>query len=118
MSAYLALGTRVWISVTNKVAKGTFSLDTRSSTRSSASPPAGTRLLCACDAGNLQVLRHVWTDTYPRPSSWEESCIVVTDDGGDHPGSAYLGKGRICICGPMSTMEMSKGVFISSSSSL
>ncbi|RLN22088.1 hypothetical protein C2845_PM07G40210 [Panicum miliaceum] len=73
---------------------------------------AGTRLLCACDVDNLQVVRHVWTDTYPRP--WEERII---SDGGhppsepskprDMPSLAYLGKGRICICRPMSTMEPS-----------
>jgi hypothetical protein len=126
MSAYLALGTRVWISLTRK---GTFSFDTEHGTwqregtwllpfegRALYVPELGsvigltaeTRLLCACDVktGTPPVVRYVWRETFPLP--WEE-CI----SDGHHPPSrprdmpslAYLGKGRICICRPMSTTE-------------
>ncbi|RLM92229.1 hypothetical protein C2845_PM08G00380 [Panicum miliaceum] len=76
---------------------------------------AGTRLLCACDVKDdgtlLPVVRHVWT--YLRP--WEEVCIISDHPPSkpsyskprDMPSLAYLGKGRICICRPMSTMEPS-----------
>ncbi|CAL4943665.1 unnamed protein product [Urochloa decumbens] len=132
ISAYLALGTRVWISLTNMADKGTFSLDTKHRTwrkegtwmlpfegRAFYVPElgsvigltTGTRLLCACDVkedGTPPVVRHVWPDTSPRP--WEK-CLI--SDAHDHepskprdmPSLAYLGKGRICICRPMSTME-------------
>ena len=145
MTAYLALGTRVWISLNRKGAfsfdaergtwqregAGTFSFDTERGTwqregawllpfegRALYVPEldsvigltAGTRLLCACDVksgGTPPVVRYVWRETFPLP--WEE-CI---SDGGDRPPSrprdmpslAYLGKGRICICRPMSTTE-------------
>ncbi|CAL5063258.1 unnamed protein product [Urochloa decumbens] len=134
VSAYLALGTRVWISITNLADKGTFSLDTRHGRRTWRKEGAwllpfegraiyvpelgsviglttSTRLLCACDVkddGTPPAVRRVWTDTSPR--AWEE---CVSDGHKGHPPSkprdmpslAYLGKGRICICRPMSTME-------------
>ena len=71
----------------------------------------GTRqLLCACDVKDdgtlLPVVRHVWTDTFPRPCE-EECCSIKSSKPRDMPSLAYLGKDRICICRPMSTMEPS-----------
>ncbi|KAF8686837.1 hypothetical protein HU200_043338 [Digitaria exilis] len=99
ISAYYALGTRVWISVSSKmVDKGTYSLDTAEDGggtwrkegdwvmpfegRAIYVPELGkvigltteARLLCACDVnddGTLPVLvHHVWTDDNPKPRDW------------------------------------------------
>ncbi|TVU02197.1 hypothetical protein EJB05_52340, partial [Eragrostis curvula] len=88
ISAYFAVGTRVWISVTRK---GTFSLDTAANGAgtwrvegtwqlpfegralhvpeldSVIGLTVGSRLLCACDVkiGSRPVIRHVWRETFP-----------------------------------------------------
>ncbi|KAL6905382.1 hypothetical protein ACP4OV_002983 [Aristida adscensionis] len=128
VSAYFAVGTRVWISVTGR---GTFSFDAGEHGRGRGAwrfegpwelpfegralhvpelgaavvvgLAAGTRLLCAChlSPGAQPALRHVWGETHPRPS---EECA-----GGLRPRDmatlAYLGEGRFCICRPMSTRK-------------
>ncbi|KAF8672837.1 hypothetical protein HU200_049170 [Digitaria exilis] len=166
ISAYYALGTRVWISVSSKmVDKGTFSMDTAEQDgggtwqkegdwvmpfegRAIYVPELGkvigltteARLLCACDVNDdgtlpvlvhhvwtddnpkprdwpylpwehksktLPIVRHVWPDTFPRPCELEGFCISSSSEAKprDMPSLAYLGKGRICICRPMSTMK-------------
>jgi hypothetical protein len=89
VSAYFALGTRVWFSVTHK---GTFSLDIEDGCTwrmegtwllpfegralyvaeldSVIGLTAEARLLCACDVktGSLPTVRHVWRETFPLPS--------------------------------------------------
>jgi hypothetical protein len=87
VSAYVAVGTRVWISVTRK---GTFSLDTRTGTWTAEGAwqlpfegrelhvpeidavvglSAGARMLCACDVetGTPPVMRRLWRETLPGP---------------------------------------------------
>ncbi|KAK3154516.1 hypothetical protein QOZ80_2BG0191510 [Eleusine coracana subsp. coracana] len=135
VSAYFALGTRVWISVEDK---GTFSLDTAERGGACCWRTEGTwqlpfqgrglyvpeldsvfgftttageerQFLSACHVktGAPPVMRYLWRDSFPWP--WEE---CVSEDGHrpdtrarDLPSLAYLGKGRFCICRPMSTME-------------
>ncbi|KAL6616768.1 hypothetical protein ACP70R_039038 [Stipagrostis hirtigluma subsp. patula] len=123
VSAYVAVCTRMWISVTHK---GTFSVDVGEhggvwAMEGSWQLPfegralhvpelgsvigltAGTRILCACDvrAGAPPAMRHVWRETLPSP--WEE-CVDGSRPS-DMASLAYLGKGRFCICRPMSTKE-------------
>jgi hypothetical protein len=110
ISAYLALGTRVWISVTHRgTHRGTFSLDIREEEgagwrvegawqlpfegRALHVPELGcvvglaaeTGVLCACEvrSGTPPVVRHVWRETFPWP--WEES--GVGGDGRRRPDS-------------------------------
>jgi len=127
VSAYCAVGTRVWISVTGK---GTFSLDAadeHSATwrtegtwqlpfqgRGLHVPELGSSVigltaddkgfLCACDV-RTGAVRHVWPETFPWP--WEEWVISSgrVSRPRDMPTLAYLGDGRFCICRPMSTMH-------------
>ncbi|KAF8659374.1 hypothetical protein HU200_058585 [Digitaria exilis] len=123
VSAYFAVGTRVWISAARK---GTFSFDGTWRMEGRWELPfegralhvpelgcviglaAGTRLLCAYDfvTGKPPVMRRVWTETCP------EGCIYTSagDESRpsrprDVPSLAYLGNGRFCICRPMSVME-------------
>ncbi|KAL6630643.1 hypothetical protein ACP70R_028494 [Stipagrostis hirtigluma subsp. patula] len=122
ISAYLALGARVWISVTGK---GTFSLDVERGTwrvegswelpldgramfvpelgsviglNLSLGPFRGERCLCALDveAGRPPVLRHVWEETYP------SECLQAGHvPWGDMVSMAYLGNGTFIICRPV-----------------
>jgi hypothetical protein len=128
VSAYFALGTRMWVSM---LKKGTFSFDTCSGTwrkegcwelpfegralyvpelASVVGLATKTGLLCAYDfaAGAPPVMRGVWRETY------SEHCIYDASDRQQQPSKArdmhapslaYLGEGRFCICRPMSVME-------------
>ncbi|KAG0519891.1 hypothetical protein BDA96_08G025600 [Sorghum bicolor] len=135
VTAYCAVGTRVWISVAGK---GTFSLDAADDDEHSATwrtegtwqlpfqgrglhvPELGSSVigltaaddegrggfLCACDV-RTGAVQHVWLETFPRP--WEE-CVISSSGGRvsrprDMHSLAYLGDGRFCICRPMSTMK-------------
>ncbi|KAL6597528.1 hypothetical protein ACP70R_046968 [Stipagrostis hirtigluma subsp. patula] len=130
ISAYFAVGARVWVSVAGK---GTFTLDmVRGAWQMEGSwelplrgramfvPELGAvvglnhnadslndrRCLCALDVeARPPVLRRVWEETYP----WE-SVQAGHAPWVDGVSLAYLGSGRFCICRPVSTELIPKGL--------